>query len=474
MTRYYLDSNIYRLLKPSHPHHRADVKRMLEEVHNELLIFYSDAHFDDLKDSKPEYRDKDLEVIHLYAGAHYFTVDYQHNLKYLLVDPLTAFYEKDYAAADQFVGDPTNLDSILGSDSDPLVASLKGVLNSFFSLPIGILNPNALNTAEVPLEHQDMLNRMIPAYSPSMSLKDFWGSSMAYSTKMMGDENEMGALRKYVAAYLDKDHYSWDKWKTQFNVKFRETTLGKTFKELVDSMLLDQQKQNLWLKISYLYTLLEMYGITQERVGKKNKKNSMSDLFKDANHVFYASFTDYLVTEDKGMQLKAHIIYQLMGYSTEVLSADELLAKKQQLLFKETQDSFLTALEYDMEHSLQIYKVPDLLNGNDTSTHKSTIPYFDYFNRFQMRPGNKEFSFFAIRKAPRANFVMYHELRIITDRLLQAFGADDENKGAYQLSEKSNGGDLRIWTKDRLEYTLSIFKPEAKSFIMLTLILKNK
>ena len=472
MFRYYLDSNIYRLLKPTHPGHRADLRAMIAGIKSEVLIFYSDGHFDDLKETPVEFRDVDLQLIAEYANDNYFTVDLKFNLEYFLADPLTAFYEKDYAAAKQFLNTPQKLDSILpNDDNDALTGALKSLLNSFFSLPLRAFAPDAPEPDRLPAEHSNWLNRMIPNYSPNMSLSEFWDASFTYSTATMGDQQEMTALRKYASDYIDRETISWDNWKSQFNRQFKTTALGKSFTEMVENMLLDNQKSNLWLRIGYLYVLLETYGITQERVGKKVKKNSMSDLFKDAHHVYYASFTDYLVTEDKGMQLKAHIIYELLNFSTKVLNIKEFMAHKHLLQHKETMEGFIPALVHDLKYGFQLFTIPDLRNATQATSYKTTVPYFGYFNRFQVK--DYEITLYCSRKAPRANFVMYKELQIITRRLLEALGQDDEQKGEYELKEKTAVTDLRTWTKEGERFSLSTYNQQGQSFILLIIVLES-
>ena len=75
MIRYYLDSNIYRVLKPNHPSHDPDLLHFIKQLKSIGLFIYSDAHLDDLKESQESYRNQDLELMGEYVQDNYLSRD---------------------------------------------------------------------------------------------------------------------------------------------------------------------------------------------------------------------------------------------------------------------------------------------------------------------------------------------------------------------------------------------------------------
>jgi hypothetical protein len=71
---------------------------------------------------------------------------------------------------------------------------------------------------------------------------------------------------------MDNTTYSFQNHGMSFNEKLRKTSFGKTYLEMVESMLLENQKQDSYLRFSYSYNLLEIYSITKKKVVEKQKK----------------------------------------------------------------------------------------------------------------------------------------------------------------------------------------------------------
>ena len=67
MLRIYCDSNIFRIIKPSHPFYKPDLHGMLEELKDTFLFIFSEPHLDDLSDSIVSFRDEDLRVMEKYV-----------------------------------------------------------------------------------------------------------------------------------------------------------------------------------------------------------------------------------------------------------------------------------------------------------------------------------------------------------------------------------------------------------------------
>ncbi|MBS1521390.1 MAG: hypothetical protein JST50_10365 [Bacteroidetes bacterium] len=458
-------------MKPEHPHHKTKLRSTADRNKENILYIFSDAHLDDLKPSKEIYRDIDLEFMGKYVQDNYFSVDTKLEFQCYLANPKTAFDGKNYKAIDELYNNPQYLDDIFNAFGDlPGMDTLKAGLNAFWSQPLGNLKP-MLDPQKMDEENRAWLLKFLPDYSPDMTLRDFWSNNLQFSKKFLEDKKELRDLRKYIAKTMNRDSYSWDKWKNGFNEKFCETPLKKTFLQMIDGMLLNDQKQHIYRNITYAYALLELYNITEERNSTGPKKFTFSSLNKDAQHVFYASFCDYLVTDDRGMQLKAFIVYNLFKIPTQVLSVEDFINRNYHIQNnEETYDTFMKTLAHDIDHALQLFSKPDLMTDKKIDTYKTNHVYFNYFNRMQLitGDGDKRCVLYCERNS-HGNFFLFREIKIITTKLLTVFGLDDDMRGEYNMDEKGREPYVRKWSQNDAIFYLVVTSNVNGNYIALSL-----
>ncbi len=461
MIRVYCDSNIYRYLKQEHQSHSPELLDVFESLKDKMLFTFSDAHLDDLKDSILEYAEEDLLLMGKYVKDNYFMHDFIQDkaTSPYLATPLEAFKGKDYDVYRKTLENPFDFDSLLGDlDDFPEGKLVKQLMKSMFSLPIGALTGQH-NTANISADGKDLISKMIPDYDPSMSLQEFMNSMWPYSKSLLQDKKEFTEFRKHVARYMNRDEYSFEKWGMTFNEKFKKSTLGKSYLDMIENMLTDSQKKNLYQKFNYAYTMLETYNVTQERKGKGIKKFNMQSLHTDALHAWYASFSDYLVTDDKGLQVKASIVYQLLGLPTKVLSSKDFINYKTILLGQEeTVHTFQTSLKHDLKHSMQLYERFDPFKNESVNTYKPFHPYFNYFNRYQIinSDGITFIAFYCDRES-HASFMMFREIELLVSKLNFMLGPDIDNRGDYKMDENGkyeNDDYIRKWNTNGLYFCL--------------------
>lgn len=461
MIRVYCDSNIYRYLKPEHPSFNKELLDLFEILKDKMLFTFSDAHLDDLKDAEVKYTEADLLLMGRYVKDNYFMHDFIKNkaTSPYLATPLIAFKDKDYAAYNKALENPFDLDSLLGNMDDfPEGKLLKDMMKSMFNMPIGTLTGNYV-TPDIGAEGKEFINKMIPSYNPLMSLQDFMNSMWPYSKSLLQDKREFTELRRYIGSYMKREDYSFEKWGMAFNEKFGNSQLGKSYLEMVENMLTDKQKNDQYQKFIHAYTMLETYGITQERKGKAIKKFNMQSLHTDAHHAWYASFSDYLVTDDKGLQVKANIVYHLLGLPVKVLSSQDFVNNKTLLLGQEeTIHNFLTSLNHDLKHSMQLSQRNNPFKNEMVNTYKTGHNYFNYFNRFQViQSGEALFIALYCDRNSHASFMMYREIELLVGKLNIMLGSDTDLRGNYEMSENDKYGQdeyIREWRLGDMKFRL--------------------
>lgn len=478
MIRIYFDSNIFRGLKKQKQFNQEwyDAANKLK---GKMIYCFSDAHLDDLRDSSEEHRNIDLFLMEEYVQDNYFSYNpLNKKFESLLATPIDAFNNKDYEAYNKAMFDPFNLENLFNeTDDSPEMRLFRNVWELYLNMPISIYG-NTIDETSITGENKMLLDKMIPNYHSEMSLKDFMKGASSYSAALLNDDKEVSELRKSIANYIDRDNYSFEKWGLEFNVKFKETGIGKTYLEMVDSMLTDNQKNDYQLKFSYLYSLLELYNITQERTKSGLKKFTLSSLTTDASHAYFGSFCDYLVSNDKGMQVKANIVYQLLGIQTKVLSPSDFVNLSAQLLRQEeTYDSFLKSFHHDLSHAFLLVNGTSVETGLTTFKYKTGHNYFNYFNRLQVITEGKNpiYAFYCDRES-HANFFMYREIEIVVAKLNSVLGLDYDLKGNYKFEENTKwevGDDLRVWQDDRYVFSLVTSSKSFGNFIVLMIEKRN-
>lgn len=73
--------------------------------------------------------------------------------------------------------------------------------------------------------------------------------------------------------------------------------------------------------IAAIFELLDMIGYWRD----KEKDNSNYSRLWDSSHTFFASFTEYFISDDKRTRNKAEVVYSLFKIKTKIFSSEEAL-----------------------------------------------------------------------------------------------------------------------------------------------------
>lgn len=77
------------------------------------------------------------------------------------------------------------------------------------------------------------------------------------------------------------------------------------------------------------YVLLDFHPLFRERL-KKNK-NTLDNIIRDGNHIYYASEAEYFISEDKNTRKKTEFIYKAFHIATQVVSMEEFVKKIEEI-----------------------------------------------------------------------------------------------------------------------------------------------
>lgn len=440
MLRIYCDKNIFSLIKENKPSFKPDLKRVLEELKDNMIFVYSYAHHQDLANSKKEYWDEDLAILETYVKDHY--LDYNAIKKFTefyLVKPIQSFYDIDFEAGKTVINDTLNFlkDTFSSLDSDT-GKSFGDIFNKILQTPIpGFDNENLKDEKE-----KEWANKIFPSENNS-TLGDFIDQMYTFGSKLLTDRNEVKEIKKMMEEYVNSDSYSFEKWQDDFNEKFKDHFQGRSFTDLMEQVFNSVEHYNDYDKFGMFYNSLELYNVTKDK--RLRDTQNLNSINTDANHAWFASFTDYLVTHDKGMAAKAYITYKYFKIDTKILLTQEFINYRTILLNQEEFNvrKFLETLKYEESNSLVLRKNKDINSTILKPQHK----FFNYFNRISF--SNKKITLYCQRHK-NANFIIYPEIKILVSKLIKLFGVDTHNKGFYDLDKEINieSDYIREWNFD--------------------------
>lgn len=211
--------------------------------------------------------------------------------------------------------------------------------------------------------------------------------------------------------------------------------------------------------------MLRFFGIVK---GKPRKQKFMS-LLNDGKHVYYAAHAHIFVTSDVDLIAKAKTIFQIWGWSTNIMTPAEF---KDYLIFINAQDISVAAMFE------QFNNVADLPTGYEKYTLgdvyiQKDLPhwYLGEFNTFNcaIARGNCYYYFNQFFSNIDSG-TMTIELERVIDKMLDNFGIDELKRGKLdrkELEEKEWKG--REWRVGEMGVLLNFNHGMMISFLKLHL-----
>lgn len=434
MLRIYCDKNIFSLIKEGKPFYKPELKKTMDDLKDKMMFVYSYAHHQDLSNSKREYWDEDLSILETYTKDHYFDYDaIKKFTDFYLVSPHQSFYDIDFEASKNAMNDSENFIKDTFSSLDDEVGEIFGnIFNQVLKMPI----PDFPSENIKDEKEQEWANKFFPSVKNS-TLGDFINQMYSYGSRLLNDRNEVKEIKKMMEEYVSSDKYSFEKWKDDFNEKFKDSFEGKSFTDLMEQVFASVGHYNDYDKFGMFYNSLELYNVTKDK--RLRDTQNLNSINTDSNHAWFASFTDYLVTNDKGMAAKAYIAYKYFGINTKILLTEEFVNHRLALINQEELSikKFLETLEYEKDHSLALRK----LESSNSVILKPQHKFFNYFNRISV--SNEKITLYCQRH-PNANFVVYPEIELLVRKLIDLLGVDSYNKGYYNLEKEMDSEDVYI------------------------------
>ena len=460
--RIYFDSNIFRKIRKDSRVFELNLYETVERLRKAFVFIFSDAHLSDLSNSDPSYREKDLKHMEEYVGNNFFSFDHVHKKFHVyLATPQQAYAAQDFHTYQHALENPIKAIEELFNEDEAQI--LKPFMNMLLDLPI---TKNLYSGEEFSAL---MTPEVTEAMTKIHTLRDALDGASGVSG-MLTNKNEFSAMQSMMLSYINRRDYSFDAWSFDFDQRMKTTAFGKTFTEMVDMTCAGLPKDDTYNRFINFYTYLEYLGVTEERVGGKRKKNSMLDLQKDAAHAYFASNTDYFVSDDRGVLSKAFITYKMFGIQTEVLSVADFITKSGFLLKNEEDlSSFGKGIKFSinngfvMEHSA--------LTGSQLI--KLSYPVLNYFDRLQFSNLPNDSSILLFRSPRTSHGMMWAEFDLLLSKCIQLFGVPSDRKERLDINSynnKDNARDRR-WNIGKSEIILDFGQTSNNESVILLQIL---
>lgn len=261
--RIYFDSNIFRKFKPTSKQFRQDVTDAVEALAPFFIFPFSEAHLSDLSTSTEAYRKEDLELMERYVHDNFIHRDHiKKEIKYSLVVPTEAYNSYDFTASEQPQQSmDTLLEDLLDFEGGE---ALQAAFLQLMELPV--IPQNDFDTGTLP----DSVRPIAENFKNVRSMKDAM-QAIGRMGNFINDKSFVSFNRKLFEGYVNRDDYSFDKWSFEFGERMKDTTLGKSFTELVDQITTEADKSDPYQAMLNTYIALETFGVTQEHLGKKQQ-----------------------------------------------------------------------------------------------------------------------------------------------------------------------------------------------------------
>jgi len=465
MIRIYCDSNVYRLLKPSSNQYNQIVFDYFQNIKQNAVMAFSEAHLDDLRTSVEAYRNEDLELMEKYTDN--FFIQYNQISKEwdcLLATPQEAYNSQNYVAYDKALTSPFDFRNLIVDLGDfPGKEQICEIMDTFLQTPLA-----TLGHADMSMVSDDrnklLMDRMVPGYNSDITIGAFMQNMQPYLSKLLRDWREMDELRGHVTSYLNTEDYNYKNWGLAFNEQLEKTTVGKKFTEILRLMSSSNDKQDYWLQFQYAYSMLEMFGITEERAGNKRKRNNLMDLSKDCVHAFNAMSCDYFITNDKGLLVKSQILYHIFQVAnTQIVKVDEL---DQFELAKPFDGSIANLIPY-------LRSLDNLVTEDENFLYYKIVDKFLHFFDMVATPKETINTYILYSSKDEGRNYMYKEILFVCNKivaLLNPKGFNDQIVSIEEISKPSPNVYLRVW--HFRDATVALACEGEKSAFQLKIILR--
>lgn len=382
MKKIYLDWNIIN-------HIDEDLYEFILENQNHFVFVYSPAHFSDLMRSLKgnehnKFFEKDLDKLGRICETH--LMRYDGNKMNLHRCPPTEFLEKEgknYPTISKIF----NLNYY--KDNFPAIGEI-----DIFGIFCDSLKAIEIDCTELPL---------IGKFSNGL---EFFQCLLNFIDGVLSDKKKLNEIKTKINEYIPKKIVSLNNITPQMvmdtiNSFFRQQGINEDLIDIIKKGLSDAKICNDLLVFQSLYLCLDFYNFHSD-------KTRLWNIMTDAEHAYYGSYCDVLVTNDEKMKLKTQAMYSYYGITTKIVCKQDLLEYLKKIIADETN------IKDPLNNVLSNQHLPTKFNKDTVYCKWTRIdnPMCGYFNKLEyflhLTTMQKRFTFSWDREFEKCTF--YTEL----------------------------------------------------------------
>lgn len=308
----YFDTNILTRLRSSDQY-----TKIFEIINNKSLNYtyvFSQAHILDLKNDPTDEKLKDFTFIESLIGKNYLCKYYNTPVKLYSTSPYEAF--KAEVENESLI----KFDYSLFENQPQIRKKLDELKETLKTFDISKADLSVL-----PEAMQSYLKNLAELKN-DFSLAKLAKGQFIFQEKIERDSSEYKKLRKIIKDNKGLIFNDEDASIKNNNIDeiFFKSSFKKRFLDYIDSIItinLSTDEERMYHRFIMAYNILNSMGIDSEI----NKKAKFRNTFNDSMHAYYASYCDFLVSDDQGMIEKAKIVYSVFGIVTKVMNPEEFI-----------------------------------------------------------------------------------------------------------------------------------------------------
>lgn len=358
MKKIYLDWNII-----NHLEENSELYDYIRQYQSHFVFVYSPAHFSDLMKSYKEsggntYFEKDLKRLETICETH--LMYYSDKKMSVCKCPPTEFLEKEGKYY------PTIKD-IFNPDYFKKALNLNG-LNLYDLFCTGLKSISLGYTIELPLIGRfsnafELLNGALVFFEGVLTNKDYVKN---FRTKINNlTEKEILRINNYtpdeiirtINSYLAQNGYE-----------------EEGFVGIIKNALRDNDREDEKMVFESLYVGLDLLRYHSD-------KRDLMNIFTDADHAYYGSFCDVLVSDDEKMRSKTAAIYSYLKIDTRIICKEDLLHYLKDEIAGEGQ------IKEPLNEVLPNQHIPENYNEDDVYVKWTKLEnhFWGFFNKLEFR-----------------------------------------------------------------------------------------
>ena len=358
MKKIYLDWNVI-----NHIHEIPGLLDYLIEKQDHFVFVYSPAHFSDLmrslkKGEENEYFAEDLKRLDTICETH--LMNYEDNQMRLYCCLPSEFYQKE-------------------GENLQLIESMFKL--SYYQESICSIDPFVYDAICDNLRSIDFGEEIeIPMFGKYSNAYEFFECLFRFLDSLFSNNKKTKSLKMTITKDIpDKEIYRINDLIPQDVIGAIEELMAKHgFKEkivdLVRNGLNENQKDNEMVLFQSVYLMLDILRYYSDKKGLWN-------IISDAEHAFYGSYCDVLVTGDSRMKKKAQAAYAPFGKDMVIIEQKELFDYLKEEISRENK------IEEPLKDIFTDQHIPIEYNRETVYLKwvRLDAPFWGYFNKMEYR-----------------------------------------------------------------------------------------